>query len=81
VEEEKQVMNVRIVFRNIVLTVSRMHIRYEDDYYQADIGRKFAFGITLERVFIRSGSHDWTINRDGKGDSHFGRQFFDTGRY
>jgi phosphatidylglycerophosphate synthase len=79
VEEESQVMNVRIIFRNIVLSVTRMHIRYEDDYYQADLGRKFAFGMTIERIFVVSGSNDWTINRDNSAQgSHFGRQFFDS---
>lgn len=79
VEEESQVMNVRIIFRNIVLNVTRMHIRYEDDYYQADLGRKFAFGMTIERIFVQSGSHDWTINRDTGGQgTHYGRQYFDS---
>ena len=47
IEEEKQVQNVRLIFKNIKLNISRLHIRYEDDYYQADLGRKFAYGITL----------------------------------
>jgi hypothetical protein len=58
-------MNVRIIFRNIVLKIQRLHIRYEDDYYQADLGRKFAFGITIEKIFVQSGTHDWSVNRDG----------------
>lgn len=48
VEEESQVMNVRIIFKNIVLNINKMHVRYEDDYYQSDLGKKFACGITLE---------------------------------
>jgi len=47
VEEETQVQNVRLIFKNIKLTIKNLHIRYEDDYYQADLGKKFAYGITL----------------------------------
>ena len=33
IDEEKQVQNVRLIFKNIKLNISRLHIRYEDDYY------------------------------------------------
>jgi len=50
VEDEKQVQNVRLIFKNLKLTISWLHIRYEDDYYQADLGKKFAFGLTVQSL-------------------------------
>ena len=47
IDEEKQVQNVRLIFKNIKLSIDRLHIRYEDDYYQAELGKKFAFGIII----------------------------------
>ena len=61
IEEEKQVQNVRLIFRNIRLTISRVHIRYEDDYYQADLGKKFAFGVTLSSLMVQSATEDWSV--------------------
>lgn len=73
---------MRIIFRNIVLSVQRLHIRYEDDYYQADLGKKFAFGVTLDKLFVNSGQHEWTINRGSQvNTSHFGRKKVDLNRY
>ena len=53
--------NVRLIFRNIRLTISRVHIRYEDDYYQADLGKKFAFGVTLSSLLVQSAAEDWSV--------------------
>ena len=50
IEDEKQVHNVRLIFKNIRLTIRKLHIRYEDDYYQAALGRKFAFGLTIQNL-------------------------------
>ena len=47
IDDEKQVYNVRLIFKNLKLTINRLHIRYEDDYYQAALGKKFAFGLTI----------------------------------
>tara|TARA_B110000285_G_C15078376_1_gene592041 strand:- start:833 stop:1006 length:174 start_codon:yes stop_codon:yes gene_type:complete len=55
------VQNVRLIFRNIRLTISRVHIRYEDDYYQADLGKKFAFGVTLSSLLVQSAAEDWSV--------------------
>lgn len=32
-EEEKQVQNVRLIFKNLKLRINKLHIRFEDDYY------------------------------------------------
>jgi hypothetical protein len=81
VEEESQVQNVRLIFKNLILNVSRLHIRYEDDYYQADLGKKLAYGITIEKLFVSSGDQNWNISRDPNSQSHFGRENFDQARF
>jgi len=62
IEEEKQVQNVRLIFRNIKLLIKRLHIRYEDDYYQADLGKKFVFGLTLNTLRVASSGDDWNLD-------------------
>ena len=47
IEDEKQVQNVRLIFKNLKLTINKMHIRYEDDYYSGAMGKKMAFGLNL----------------------------------
>lgn len=79
IEEETQVQNVRLIFRNIKLNIQRLHIRYEDDYYQADLGKKFVFGLTLKNLFVDSVKENWGINQ-GEGN-HFLNQAADKNRY
>ena len=62
-DEESQVKNVRLIFKNIKLVIRRLHIRYEDDHYSAGLGKKFAFGITIDQVKIFSGSDEWDFSQ------------------
>ena len=52
IDEEKQVQNVRMIFKNLKLNISRVHIRYEDDYYSKFLGKKFAFGVTIDQLIV-----------------------------
>ena len=61
-DEESQVKNVRLIFKNIKLTIRRLHIRYEDDHYSAALGKKFAFGITIDQLNIFSGVDEWDFS-------------------
>jgi hypothetical protein len=65
-DEEKQVQNVRMIFRNLRLNIQRLHIRYEDDYYSRFLGKKFAFGITIEQLFVQTCKESWEMemNKD-----------------
>ena len=65
-DEEKQVQNVRMIFRNLRLNIQRLHIRYEDDYYSRFLGKKFAFGITIEQLFVQTCKESWDMemNKD-----------------
>lgn len=58
-EEEQQVQNVRLIFNNLQLRISRLHIRYEDDHYQKHLGKKFAFGMTIDELSVFSVDTDW----------------------
>ena len=53
-EEEKQVQNVRLIFKNLKLKINRLHIRFEDDYYGQYLGKKFAFGISIQSLNVQS---------------------------
>lgn len=60
---------MRLIFRNIRLNIQRVHIRYEDDYYQSDLGRKFVFGLTLSHIYVGTANENWNIDTSGK--AHF----------
>jgi len=66
IDEEKQVQNVRLIFKNIKLRIDRLHIRYEDDFYQSDLGKKFAFGIIIRSLQLNSGNDDWQFPQQKK---------------
>jgi hypothetical protein len=46
------------------LKVRKLHIRYEDDYYQAALGKKFAFGVTVRELAVHTGQDDWKFKGD-----------------
>jgi hypothetical protein len=54
---------VRLIFKNIKLTIRRLHIRYEDDYYSAALGKKYAFGLTIDQLNVFSGSDEWDFSQ------------------
>ena len=59
IEDEGQVRNVRLIFKNLQVRIRKLHIRYEDDHYQMAPGKNFAFGITLESLQVYSSMEDW----------------------
>ena len=54
--------NVRLIFNNIKLSIRKLHIRYEDDYYQVSPGKNYAFGMTLESLHLHSSGEDWDFS-------------------
>ena len=64
IEDEKQVQNVRLIFRNLRMKIRKLHIRYEDDYYQAAFGKKFAFGVTARELSVQTGQDEWKFKAE-----------------
>jgi hypothetical protein len=62
IEEEKQVQNVRLIFKNIKLKVNRIHIWFEDDYYNQYLKKNFSFGISIEQLNIQTTGDQWQFN-------------------
>lgn len=46
--------NVRLIFRNLQLTIKKFHIRFEEDYYSRFLNRVFSFGISIQELGIYS---------------------------
>ena len=61
---------MRLIFRNLRLKVRKLHIRYEDDYFQAALGKKFAFGVTVRDLSVHTGQDDWKFKADFGSHNH-----------
>lgn len=47
------------LFNGIQLTIKRIHIRYEDDYFNHH--RPFSMGLTIEKIALGSTQSHWTF--------------------
>lgn len=66
VEESEEALslkaNMRTMLKNIKLTVNRMHIRFEDDYFSSGEERQwepFSLGLVIEKLVVATSDTEW----------------------
>lgn len=46
--------------KNLKLTIKRLHIRFEDDYFS--MSSPFSFGIVIEKLELITTDSDWSFD-------------------
>jgi hypothetical protein len=53
---------MRSVMKNIKLTVNRLHIRFEEDYFSNGENRlwePFSLGVVIDKIELITSNHEW----------------------
>jgi hypothetical protein len=56
--------NLRNLIKNVKLTVNRLHVRFEDDYFsngESKMWEPFSFGLIVDSVHLQTSDSLWSF--------------------
>jgi hypothetical protein len=64
-EDNESKGNIRNILKNLKLTVNKLHIRFEDDYFsngENKLWEPFSLGLVIDRFEMSTGDNEWQFD-------------------